>query len=47
MFEIIPGILEKDWNEIERKLEIVKSFAKTVQIDIVGLFGIMHYGSKN
>lgn len=35
MYEIIPGILEKNWNEIERKLEIVKSFAKVVHIDII------------
>jgi len=27
MTEIIPGILEKNWEEIEKKLEIVKSFA--------------------
>ena len=40
--EIIPGILEKDWVEIERKIEIAKSFAKTasnaapaVHIDII------------
>lgn len=35
MLEIIPGILEKDWNEIERKIEIVKPFAKSVHIDII------------
>lgn len=35
MFEIIPGILEKDWAEIEKKLQIVKPFAKTVHIDIL------------
>lgn len=33
--EVIPGILEKDWSEIERKLEIAKSFTKTVHIDII------------
>jgi len=33
MFEIIPGILEKDWGEIEKKIELVKPFAKTIQID--------------
>lgn len=40
--EIIPGILEKDWIEIERKIEIVRSFAKTasnaaaaIHIDII------------
>lgn len=35
MYEIIPGILEKTWPEIERKLEIVKTFTKTVHIDII------------
>ncbi len=35
MFEILPGILEKDWNEIERKLEIYKPFAKSVHIDLL------------
>lgn len=35
MMEIIPGILEKDWSEIERKLEIIKPFAKSVHIDIL------------
>lgn len=35
MLEVIPGILEKDWSEIEQKLNLVKSFAKTVQIDII------------
>lgn len=34
MAEVIPGILEKKWSEIERKLEIVRPFAKTVHIDI-------------
>jgi len=35
MFEIIPGILEKDWGEIERKINIVKGFAKAIHIDII------------
>ncbi len=35
MSEIIPGILEKDWSEIKRKLEIVKSFTKSIHIDIL------------
>lgn len=34
MYEIIPGILEKEWSEIEKKIELVKSFAKTVHIDL-------------
>ena len=37
--EIIPGILEREWSEIERKLELVRPFAKSVHIDIVdGVF---------
>ena len=35
MFEVIPGILEKEWVEIERKINLVKSFAKTIHIDII------------
>lgn len=35
MYEIIPGILEKEWGEIERKIELVRSFAKTIHIDIL------------
>ena len=35
MFEVIPGILEKDWVEIERKIELVKSFASAIHIDII------------
>jgi ribulose-phosphate 3-epimerase len=33
--EIIPGILEKEWEAIEKKIERVKSFAKTIHIDIL------------
>jgi len=33
--EIIPGILEKDWIEIERKINLVKPFAKTIHVDII------------
>jgi ribulose-phosphate 3-epimerase len=35
MFEIIPGILEKEWNKIEEKLESLKGLVKTVQIDVI------------
>lgn len=35
MFDIIPGILEKDWLAIEKKIELVKGFAKTIHIDII------------
>ena len=35
MFEIIPGILEKDWESIEKKLQLIKPFAKAVHIDIL------------
>ncbi len=33
--EIIPGILEKDWSEIEKKIELVRPFANTIHIDII------------
>ncbi len=40
MFEIIPGILEKEWSEIEKKIEAAKSFTKSIHIDIIdGKFG--------
>lgn len=32
--DILPGILEKDWAAIEKKLEAVKGFAQAVHIDI-------------
>jgi ribulose-phosphate 3-epimerase len=35
MVEIIPAILEKDWQGLERKINLVKSFASTIQIDII------------
>lgn len=35
MLEIIPGILEKDWDSIEEKLEEIKSFTSIVHIDII------------
>ncbi len=37
MFEIIPspGTENKDWSEIEKKIEIVKPFTKTLHIDLV------------
>lgn len=35
MFEIIPGILEKEWSEVERKINLVRPFAKTIHIDII------------
>lgn len=39
MYEVIPGILEKDWESIERKLEIVRPFAKSIHLDLLdGIF---------
>lgn len=35
MFEIIPGILEKDWPEIENKIQLVQNFSRTIHIDIL------------
>ena len=35
MYEIIPGILEKDFSEIQKKIELVSSFSKTIHIDII------------
>src|SRR3989344_8670956 len=33
--KINPGILKKNWAEIEKKIELVKSFTDTIQIDII------------
>src|ERR1035437_3621317 len=35
MHNVIPGILEKDFVEIERKLAIIRPFSKTVHIDFL------------
>jgi ribulose-phosphate 3-epimerase len=35
MIDILPGILEKEWEPIERKLKLVKPFAKAVHIDLI------------
>lgn len=33
--EVLPGVLEKEWPEIEKKLVQAKSFARSVHIDIL------------
>lgn len=39
MIEIIPGILEKDWDSIEKKILQVRSFAEAIHIDLIdGIF---------
>ncbi len=35
MHDIIPGILEKDPAEIEKKLKLIKPFSNTVHIDVI------------
>jgi ribulose-phosphate 3-epimerase len=35
MNSVIPGILEKDWQEIERKLAVIRPFSKVVHIDFL------------
>lgn len=35
VFEIIPGILEKEWEKIESKIAIIKPFAKSIHVDIL------------
>lgn len=38
-YEIIPGILEQEWEKIEKKILQVKPFAKTLHVDIIdGIF---------
>lgn len=41
MYEVIPspGTFIKDWEEFEKKIELVRPFAKTIHVDIVdGIF---------
>lgn len=33
--EIAVGVLEKDWAEIEKKLDTAKNFAKTIHVDLI------------
>lgn len=35
IYSIIPGILEKDFSEIEKKIELVRSFSKTIHVDVI------------
>jgi ribulose-phosphate 3-epimerase len=35
VLEIVPGILEKEWPQIEEKINKVLPFAKTIQIDFI------------
>lgn len=35
MNEVFPGILEKEWGEIEKKLESVRPFARTIHVDLL------------
>lgn len=39
MNDIIPGILEQQWSDIEKKLELISHFSKRVHIDLLdGIF---------
>lgn len=43
MSAIIPGILEQEWGEIEKKIELVRPFAKAIHIDLLdGKFADNH-----
>ncbi|MGH7246364.1 MAG: hypothetical protein ACREGI_05545 [Candidatus Levyibacteriota bacterium] len=33
--EVIPGILEKEWDVIEKKITLLKPFAKSIHIDLL------------
>lgn len=35
MYQILPGVLEKDWGSIEQKLKQVKTFTNVVHIDVI------------
>ncbi|MBI4079283.1 MAG: hypothetical protein HY429_03245 [Candidatus Levybacteria bacterium] len=34
MYEVVPGVLEKTWEEVEAKIQLLAPFAKTIHIDI-------------
>jgi len=34
MYDVIPGILEKSWEEVEAKIKLLSPFAKALHIDI-------------
>ncbi len=37
--QIIPGVLEQEWNNIEQKLQTIKGFSPSVHVDIIdGIF---------
>lgn len=33
--QIVPGITEKDWQEIEKKIEIIKFFSNKIHVDFI------------
>lgn len=35
MYEVVPGILEKTWEGVEQKIQLLAPFAKTLHIDII------------
>jgi len=35
MYQVIPGILEKEWSEIVKKIELVKPLTQTIHIDLL------------
>lgn len=34
-FQIIPGVLEKEWSSVAKQLEIIKSFTNVVHVDLI------------
>ena len=35
MCDIVPGVLEKSWEEVEAKIKLLSPFAKTLHIDVI------------
>jgi ribulose-phosphate 3-epimerase len=35
MCDIVPGILEKSWEEVEAKIKLLSTFAKSLHIDVI------------
>ena len=35
MCDIVPGILEKTWEDVEAKIKLLSPFAKSLHIDVI------------
>lgn len=33
--QIIPGVLEKEWSDVEKKIEVIKTFSNRIHVDFI------------